>query len=105
MKLILCQESQPAHTVLLILPQIRLDIDRNLILLGLATIQQLHQELSFVVPLGQEFGRKAWWIGNTSFEWDHLDQRCECRGGQKPYLLVGIRHSSEGGDNQEENIG
>jgi hypothetical protein len=78
MKLILGQESQPAHTIFLILPQIGLDLDRNLILLGLATVQQLHQELSFIIPLGQKFSRETGWIGNTSFEGYHFDQ---CREG------------------------
>jgi hypothetical protein len=78
MKLILGQKGQPAYTIFLILPQIGFDLNRNLVLLGLATVQQLHQELSFIVPLGQKFRREAGWVGNTSFEGYHLDQ---CRKG------------------------
>jgi hypothetical protein len=50
-ELIFGQERQPAHTVLLILPQIGLDLDRDLVLFGLASIQQLHEEFSFLVSL------------------------------------------------------
>jgi hypothetical protein len=65
MKLILGKERQPAHSVALILPQIRLDIDRNFILLRLATIKQLHEELSLVVSLRQQFRRESGWIRDT----------------------------------------
>jgi hypothetical protein len=53
MKLVLCQESQPAHTIFLVLPQIGFDLDRHLILLGLTSIQQLHQEFPLIIPLCQ----------------------------------------------------
>jgi hypothetical protein len=53
MKLIFRQESQPAHTIFLILSQIGFNLDRDLILLGLASIKQLHEKFPLIIPLCQ----------------------------------------------------
>lgn len=42
MQLIASQESQPADAVALVLAQLDADVDRNLVLGNLATVQQLH---------------------------------------------------------------
>lgn len=65
MQLIASQEGQPAYAVALILPQLDANVDRNLVLGDLATVQQLHQEFALEIALGQKLGRKPWRIGKT----------------------------------------
>ena len=48
-KLVLRKEGKPVDALLLILPELSLDLHRDVVLLHFTTIQQLHQELPFLV--------------------------------------------------------
>ena len=50
MKLVLGQKREPVDSFLLVLAQLCLDSDRNGVLLNLATVEKLCQELSLFVP-------------------------------------------------------
>lgn len=75
MQLVASQESQPADTVALVLPQLDADVDRDLVLGHLATVQQLHQELALEVAFGQKLGREAWRIGQAGLRRLRLERQ------------------------------
>ena len=53
-KLVLRQEREPVDTLLLVLPELGLDGDRYIVLLDLAAIQKLREELSLIISAPQE---------------------------------------------------
>ena len=75
MQLVASQERQPAYTVALVLPQLDADVDRDLVLGNLATVQQLHQELALEIAFGQQLGREPWRIGKTGLRRLRLERR------------------------------
>lgn len=62
MQLILCEKSQPADSLPLVLSQIGFDLDRDFVGLDFATVQKLREELSLVFALRNQFGRESRWI-------------------------------------------
>ena len=54
MQLVLCQERQPVDTILLVLTQLCVDLDRDLVLLHLASVEKLRQELALFIPTAKE---------------------------------------------------
>ena len=61
--MIFSKEGEPVHAILLVLAKLSLDRYRNLVLINLAAIQQLHQEIAFLLPAAKHiFGefRRIW---------------------------------------------
>lgn len=59
MQLVLGQERHPIDSILLVLAQLSVDLDRNLIRFYLITVKQLHQELALVLTASEQVLRKA----------------------------------------------
>jgi hypothetical protein len=61
-ELVFGEESEPTNAILLVFPQLSLDVYGNVIRLNLTAVQKLCQELSFVLSSLQQFFREAWRI-------------------------------------------
>jgi hypothetical protein len=62
MKLVLGEEGQPVHTLLLIFTKFGLYRNRDIIFCDFATVKELCQEISLGFTFLEQFFRKAWWI-------------------------------------------
>jgi hypothetical protein len=65
-KLVTSEESEPTDTVALVLAEVDADVDRDLVLGDLASVEKLHEELALCLALGEKFVRKAGRVGKSS---------------------------------------
>jgi hypothetical protein len=66
MKLVLGQECEPIHAILLVLPKLCIDLDRNMVRVDLAAVEKLCQELTLFMSSLQKLFREARRIWQTS---------------------------------------
>lgn len=62
MQLVLCQECEPADTILLILSELGLDLDGNRVRFDLGAIEKLVEELTFTGSLGEHVFGETWGV-------------------------------------------
>lgn len=58
-ELVFREECEPVDSLLLVFPELSVDLDRNLVLLHFGSVQQLRKELPLLVPATEKVFRKV----------------------------------------------
>ena len=105
MQLVLRKEREPVDTLLLILPQLGLDCNGDLILLDLAAVKKLHEELPLLLPALEQVLGEVGRIRQARFERYHLHERSKRVRRRRADIVIRVAHASEDGDDHEDDVG
>ena len=105
MELVLGEERKPVDALLLIVPELGFDRNRDRVRFNLAPVEQLIEKLALAGPLCEQFVREAWRVGDASLERDHLDEGGKGARRREPDVVVRIAHPAENRNDHEEDVG